>query len=160
MCDEHAEEFILMRAVVQRVRYARVKVEGDVVGEIGHGLAVLVGVGEDDTEEDAEYMAAKVCGLRVFEDDRGKMNLSLKETGGGVLAVSQFTLYGDSRKGRRPSFVTAAGPEKAMELYNSVVEHLRQMGVPVAEGMFQGKMLVELANDGPVTILLDSKKQF
>ncbi|MCQ4575073.1 MAG: D-aminoacyl-tRNA deacylase [Candidatus Brocadiales bacterium] len=149
-----------MRAVVQRVKYARVKVKGDVVGEIGHGLAVLVGVGKDDTEEDAEYMAAKVCGLRVFEDDRGKMNLSLKETGGGVLVVSQFTLYGDSRKGRRPSFVNAAVPEKAEKLYNLVVERLRQVGVPVVEGRFQDKMLVELANDGPVTILLDSKKQF
>lgn len=149
-----------MRAVVQRVRYAKVEVEGEIVGEIGCGLVVLVGVGEDDAEEDAEYLATKICGLRVFEDDRGKMNLSLKEVGGGVLAVSQFTLYGDCRKGRRPGFDKAAGPEKAERLYNSVVGRLKQMEVPVAEGRFQKKMLVELANDGPVTILLDSKKQF
>ena len=149
-----------MRAVVQRVRRAKVEVEGEVVGEIGRGFMVLVGVGADDTEEDAEYIAAKVCGLRVFEDDDEKMNLSLKEIGGEVLAVSQFTLYGDCRKGRRPSFVAAAAPEKARELYNSVVGRLKQMDVAVAEGRFQGRMMVELANYGPVTVLLDSKKQF
>ncbi len=149
-----------MRAVVQRVRHARVEVEENLVGEIGRGFVVLIGVGEGDTEEDAEYVAAKVCGLRVFEDGQGKMNLSLKEAGGGVLAVSQFTLYGDCRKGRRPSFVGAAPPEKAERLYNLVVERLRQMDVSVAEGTFQGKMLVKLANDGPVTILLDSERQF
>lgn len=149
-----------MRAVVQRVRCARVEVEGKITGEISCGFVVLIGVEEGDTETDAEYIAVKVHGLRVFEDSQGKMNLSLGDVGGGVLAVSQFTLLGDCRKGRRPSFVAAAGPEKAERLYNSVVEHLRQMEVPVAEGKFQGKMLVELANDGPVTILLDSKKRF
>ncbi len=149
-----------MRAVVQRVIRAKVEVEGEVVGEIGRGFVVLVGVGDDDTVEDAEYVAAKVCGLRVFEDGDGKMNLSLKEVGGEVLAVSQFTLYGDCRKGRRPSFVAAAAPEKARELYNSVVSRLKEMGVAVAEGRFQGRMIVELANDGPVTVLLDSKKAF
>lgn len=149
-----------MRAVVQRVKRAKVEVEGETVGEIGCGLVVLVGVEEEDTETDAEYIAVKVHGLRVFEDRYGKMNLSLKDISGGVLAVSQFTLFGDCRKGRRPSFVAAAGPEKAEKLYSSVVWHLKQMAVPVAEGRFQGKMLVELANDGPVTILLDSKKRF
>ncbi|HHT9134517.1 MAG TPA: D-aminoacyl-tRNA deacylase [Candidatus Avalokitesvara rifleensis] len=149
-----------MRAVVQRVRCAKVEVEGKVAGEIGCGFVVLIGVEEEDTETDAEYIAVKVHGLRVFEDSQGKMNLSLRDVGGGVLAVSQFTLFGDCRKGRRPSFVAAAGPEKAERLYNSVVERLRQMDIPVAEGKFQGKMLVELANDGPVTILLDSKKRF
>ncbi|MFQ5863447.1 MAG: D-aminoacyl-tRNA deacylase [Candidatus Brocadiales bacterium] len=149
-----------MRAVVQRVRCARVEVEGNPVGEIGCGLVILVGVAQDDTEEDVEYIATKVCGLRVFEDSQGKMNLSLKEVGGGILVVSQFTLYGDCRKGRRPSFGGAAGLEKAKKLCNSLVGFLKQMEVPVAEGRFQEKMLVELANDGPVTILLDSKKQF
>ena len=149
-----------MRAVVQRVRCAKVEVEGKVAGEIDCGFVVLIGVEEEDAETDAEYIAVKVHGLRVFEDSQGKMNLSLRDVGGGVLAVSQFTFFGDCRKGRRPSFVAAAGPEKAERLYNSVVERLRQMEVPVAEGKFQGKMLVELANDGPVTILLDSKKRF
>ncbi len=149
-----------MRAVVQRVKRAKVEVEGNVVGEIGFGLAVLVGVAKDDTEEDVRYIAGKLCGLRVFEDSQGKMNLSINETGGGILLVSQFTLYGDCRKGRRPSFDGAAGPEKARELYGSLVGLLRRMEVPVAEGRFQEKMLVELANDGPVTILLDSKRQF
>lgn len=149
-----------MRAVVQRVRSAKVEAEGNLVGEIGHGLVVLVGVAEDDTEEDVQYMATKLCGLRVFEDSQGKMNLSIKEVGGGILAVSQFTLYGDCRRGRRPSFDGAAGPEKAKKLYGSLVGLLKQMAVPVAEGRFQEKMIVELANDGPVTILLDSRKQF
>ncbi|MFQ5956330.1 MAG: D-aminoacyl-tRNA deacylase [Candidatus Brocadiales bacterium] len=149
-----------MRAVVQRVRGAKVEVEGNVAGEIGGGLAILVGVSENDTEKDVEYIATKVCGLRVFDDGQGKMNLSLKEVGGGILLVSQFTLYGDCRKGRRPSFDGAAGPEKAQKLYGSLVGLLKRMGVNVAEGRFREKMLVKLVNDGPVTILLDSEKRF
>lgn len=149
-----------MRAVVQRVSHAQVKVEERLISRIGHGLVVLVGVGVGDTEEDVEYLAAKLSGLRVFEDSNGKMNLSLEEVKGQMLLVSQFTLYGDCRKGRRPSFDQSAGAEMAQRLYNLLVESLRRKGIGVAEGKFQERMLVELANDGPVTILLDSKRHF
>lgn len=154
-----------MRAVVQRVSYAQVKVEGvenvqPLHSRIGRGLVVLVGVGVEDTEEDVEYLAAKLSGLRVFEDSNGKMNLSLEEVEGQMLLVSQFTLYGDCRKGRRPSFDQSAGAEIAQRLYDLLVESLRRKGIGVAEGKFQERMLVELANDGPVTLLLDSKRHF
>ncbi|MDI6759477.1 MAG: D-aminoacyl-tRNA deacylase [Candidatus Brocadiaceae bacterium] len=154
-----------MRAVVQRVSYAQVKVAGveniqPLHSRIGRGLVVLAGVGVGDTEEDVEYLAAKLSGLRVFEDSNGKMNLSLEEVKGQMLLVSQFTLYGDCRKGRRPSFDQSAGAETAQRLYNLLVESLRRKGIVVAEGKFQEKMLIELANDGPVTLLLDSKRHF
>jgi D-tyrosyl-tRNA(Tyr) deacylase len=149
-----------MRAIIQRVKRAQVSVEGKVVGSIGQGFLVLVGVGRGDTEQDAEYIAQKTAGLRVFEDSAGKMNLALADVKGSVLAVSQFTLYGDCRGGRRPSFVAAAPPEEGKRLYEVYVERLRGLGVPVQTGEFQAMMEVELVNDGPVTILLDSKKQF
>ncbi len=149
-----------MRAVVQRVSYAQVKVEGELISRIGRGLVVLVGVGVGDAEEDVEYLASRLSGLRVFEDSNGKMNLSLEEVKGQMLLVSQFTLYGDCRKGRRPSFDQSAGAETAQRLYNLLVESLRRKGIVVAEGKFQEKMLIELANDGPVTLLLDSKRHF
>lgn len=149
-----------MRAVVQRVREAKVEVEGRVVGEIGAGFLVLLGVGEDDTESDGEYLANKVANLRVFPDEKGLMNLSLLDTGGALLVVSQFTLWGDCRKGRRPSFAHAARPEKAVALYESFMEKVRAMGIEVASGRFQEMMDVHLINDGPVTLMLDSKKIF
>lgn len=149
-----------MRAVVQRVSRAKVTVAGEVVGEIGMGLLVLLGVGEEDRPDDAEYLAEKIVGLRIFPDDEGKMNRSLTEVGGGLLAVSQFTLYGDCRKGRRPSFVAAARPEQAVELYQAFVAEVRGRGIPAATGRFQEHMDVELVNDGPVTLLLDSRKAF
>ena len=149
-----------MRAVVQRVSRARVTVEGRVTGEIAHGLLVLVGVGSADTEQDARWLADKIAELRVFEDDAGKMNRSLAEAAGAVLAVSQFTLYGDCRKGRRPSFDRAARPEQARALYEKFVAFLRERGLRVEEGVFQAMMQVELVNDGPVTLLLDSERQF
>lgn len=149
-----------MRAVVQRVSCAQVKVKEKLISRIGRGLMVLVGIGMDDTQEDVEYLAQKLSGLRVFEDSNGKMNLSLEEVKGQILLVSQFTLYGDCRKGRRPSFDQAAGAELAQRLYNLLVESLRQKGLEVAKGEFQERMSVELANDGPVTLILDSKKNF
>jgi D-aminoacyl-tRNA deacylase len=149
-----------MRAVVQRVSRASVTVDGDVVGSIGKGFVVLLGVTHDDTEADAAYLAEKILGLRIFEDDAGKMNLSLADVGGACLVVSQFTLYGDCRKGRRPSFVAAAGPEQAEALYELLVERLRAGGINVATGRFRAHMDVELVNDGPVTMLLDSGKTF
>lgn len=149
-----------MRAVVQRVSRAKVTVAGEVVGEIGMGLLVLLGVGEEDRLDDAEYLAEKIVGLRIFPDDEGKMNRSLTEVGGGLLAVSQFTLYGDCRKGRRPSFIAAARPEQAVELYQAFVAEVRGRGIPAATGRFQEHMDVELVNDGPVTLLLDSRKAF
>jgi D-tyrosyl-tRNA(Tyr) deacylase len=148
-----------MRAVIQRVRRAGVTVSGDTVAEIGHGLLVLLGVGADDEEPDARYIAEKIAVLRIFEDAAGKMNLSVQDVGGAVLVVSQFTLYADCRKGRRPSFISAADPEKARQLYLRVIELLRRQQVNTAEGIFQASMQVELVNDGPVTIILDSKKQ-
>ncbi|GAW29203.1 D-aminoacyl-tRNA deacylase [Carboxydocella sp. ULO1] len=149
-----------MRAVVQRARYGRVTVAGQVIGEIGPGLVVLLGVGQDDGEEDASYLAEKIAHLRIFPDQEGKLNLSVKDSGGEVLLVSQFTLYGDCRKGRRPSFTEAAPPEQALALYERVRVLLEEQGLSVVTGQFQAEMLVELANDGPVTMLLDSKRIF
>jgi D-tyrosyl-tRNA(Tyr) deacylase len=149
-----------MRAVVERVSRARVSVQAEIAGEIGLGLLVLLGVGRDDREADATYLAEKICGLRVFEDAQGKMNRSLEEVGGSVLAVSQFTLYGDVRRGKRPSFDAAAPPEKARQLYEFFVEQVRARGLRCETGRFQQMMKVELSNEGPVTILLDSGKAF
>ncbi len=149
-----------MRAVVQRVSRAKVTVGDDATGEIGHGLLVLLGVGQLDTEADADYLADKIAGLRVFEDDAGKMNLSVVDTGGAILAVSQFTLFGDVRRGKRPSFDAAARPERARELYEYFVSRIRALGLRCETGRFQEMMKVELANEGPVTILLDSQKLF
>lgn len=149
-----------MRAVVQRVSRARVTVEGRVTGEIGAGLMVLLGVGRDDTSAVVSTMAEKVANLRIFEDNQGKMNLSLLDTKGAVLVVSQFTLYGDARGQRRPSFISAAPPEKAKSLYEEFTLAMQGLGVNVATGIFQTMMSVELVNEGPVTILLDSDKMF
>ena len=149
-----------MRAVVQRVTHADVSVDNKITGAIGKGYMVLLGVEEGDSEADAEYMAEKIAGLRVFEDNEGKMNLSLMDIGGAVLSVSQFTLLADARKGRRPSFVRAARPEEANRLYIYFNEKVREKGIRVAEGVFQAEMLVRINNDGPVTILLDSRKLF
>lgn len=149
-----------MRAVVQRVRRASVTANGAVAGSIGHGLLVLLGVDVNDSEKDADYMAEKIPGLRIFNDAEGKFNLSLEDVGGAVLLVSQFTLHGDCRKGRRPSFVAAARPEQAIPLYERVARLLRERGVEVAMGVFGAHMDVELLNDGPVTLLLDSGKAF
>ncbi len=145
---------------MQRVAQARVEVAGEVVGAIGRGFLVLLGVARGDTAADVAYLAEKTAGLRVFEDDAGKMNLALQEVGGAVLAVSQFTLLGDCRKGRRPGFTDAAPPELADALYNDYVTALRAAGVPVATGVFRAEMQVHLVNDGPVTLLLDSRKTF
>ncbi len=149
-----------MRAVVQKVAKSRVTVDGEVTGAIEQGLVVLLGVTHDDNEQDAKYMAEKIANLRIFEDDEEKLNLSVKDIDGAVLSVSQFTLYGDCRKGRRPSFTEAARPEQANALYEQFNAYLQGEGVPVQTGRFQTHMLVELTNDGPVTILLDSKKNF
>lgn len=149
-----------MRAVVQRVSRAKVTVDGEVTGEIALGLLVLVGVGATDTRTDAEYLVEKTIGLRVFEDQNGKMNLSVSEVGGAMLVVSQFTLYGDARRGRRPSFDAAAPPAQARELYEYLVERIRVAGLRCETGRFQETMQVELVNEGPVTILLDSARAF
>jgi len=149
-----------MRAVVQRVRSARVTVHDEIVGEIGPGLVVFLGVGEDDTCDDLNYLVDKVANLRIFEDDGGKMNLSVLQLNLQVLVVSQFTLWGDCRRGRRPSFSHAAPPEKAMEMYEEYVKRLRGAGLLVETGRFQAMMTVSVENDGPVTILLDSDKLF
>lgn len=149
-----------MRAVVQRVTEARVEVAGEVVGAIGPGVLVLLGVAQGDTAADAVYLAEKTAGLRIFEDAAGKMNLALQEVGGAVLAVSQFTLLGDCRKGRRPGFTDAAPPELADPLYSDYVAALRNQGLTVATGVFRAEMKVHLVNDGPVTLLLDSRKAF
>ena len=147
-----------MRAVVQRVTEARVEVDGQVTGAIGPGLLVLLGIAKSDTRADAQYLADKILGLRIFADQAGKMNLDVVEAGGSVLIVSQFTLYGDVRKGRRPGFDRAAEPEMARRLYEYYVEAVRSRNVPVQTGVFQARMSVQLINDGPVTILLDSEK--
>jgi len=149
-----------MRAVVQRVSRATVTVDGKIAGEIGLGLLVLFGVGAADTPSDADYLAEKIVGLRIFEDPDGKMNLSVAEVAGALLVVSQFTLYGDVRRGKRPSFDAAAPPERARELYEHFVENIRAAGLRCETGRFQEMMQVELVNQGPVTILLDSAKAF
>ena len=149
-----------MRAVVQRVHESSVTAEGRVVGSIQRGLLVLLGVGTDDTDQDAIYLAEKVVGLRCFADTASKFNLSLADVGGSVLAVSQFTLWGDCRKGKRPSFTDAARPELAVPLYELFVETVKRLGIPVETGEFGAHMDVRLTNDGPVTLLLDSKKAF
>ncbi len=149
-----------MRAVIQRVKEARVKVEGEEIARIGKGFLVLLGIGKDDGEQDLDYMTRKIKGLRVFEDEKGKMNLSLKDVDGAVLLVSNFTLYGDCRKGNRPSFDQAAPPEMAQKLFVELAKRLEKEGLPVACGRFGAMMEVLLVNDGPVTLLLDSKKVF
>ncbi|ODS59502.1 MAG: D-tyrosyl-tRNA(Tyr) deacylase [Acidobacteria bacterium SCN 69-37] len=149
-----------MRAVVQRVSQASVTVDGTIVGAIEAGLLVLLGVAEDDGPADIAYVASKVAGLRVFRDEAGRMNRSVTETGGALLVVSQFTLLGDVRRGRRPAFDMAASPSRAHELYDAVVDRLRRDGLTVATGRFQADMRVALVNDGPVTILIDSRRTF
>jgi len=149
-----------MRAVVQRVKEASVRGEGATRGRIGHGLLVLLGVGQGDTEADAEYLADKALNLRIFADEAGQMNRSVIEVGGGILVVSQFTLYGDARKGRRPGYSAAAAPEEANRLYEHFVARLRPSGLAVETGVFRTMMDVALVNEGPVTLLLDSRKGF
>jgi D-aminoacyl-tRNA deacylase len=149
-----------MRAIVQRVSRAQVTVNNEIVGSIGLGLLVLLGVGKDDTEADATYLAEKIAGLRIFEDADGKMNRSVQDIAGSVLAVSQFTLYGDVRRGKRPSFDAAAPPAEAKRLYEFFVQQIQALGLRCETGRFQATMQVELVNEGPVTILLDSKKEF
>lgn len=147
-----------MRAVIQRVQHARVSVESRVVGEIGVGMLVLLGIAKDDSSQEAHYLAEKTAHMRIFDDAAGKMNVSLLETRGSALVVSQFTLYGDLRRGRRPGFERAARPDSASPIYEQYVASLKSLGVPVQTGIFQARMIVELANDGPVTILIDSDK--
>lgn len=149
-----------MRAVVQKVSSSKVTVDGQIVGQINQGLMVLLGVTHDDTSKDVDYMVDKVTNLRIFEDEEGKMNLSLKDVDGEILAVSQFTLYGDARRGRRPSFSDAARPEVANPLYEEFVKKIKDQGINVGTGIFGAHMMVDLTNDGPVTILLESKKEF
>jgi D-tyrosyl-tRNA(Tyr) deacylase len=145
-----------MRAVVQRVTEARVRIDGEVAGEIAAGLLVLLGVTHADTPEQAKWLAEKIAGLRIFADDEGKMNRDVTEAGGGILVVSQFTLYGDCKKGRRPSFIEAAGPDVAIPLYEAFVNAIRALGIFTATGRFGAMMQVDLTNDGPVTLILDS----
>jgi D-aminoacyl-tRNA deacylase len=147
-----------MRAVLQRVSSARVRVNDAIVGEISRGFVILLGVGREDADADVEYIAAKIHGVRVFPDEEGRMNRSIVEVGGAVLVVSQFTLYGDVRRGRRPSFIDAAEPARANALYEALVGDLRGRGLTVATGVFQADMQVELVNDGPVTLILDSTR--
>jgi len=149
-----------MRAVVQRVKEGAVEIENREVGRIGQGLVILLGIGQNDQEKDAEYLAEKIANLRIFEDKQGKMNLSVQDINGQILVISQFTLYGDCKKGRRPSFISAALPEKAVKLYDYFVECIKNYGLKVETGEFQAMMLVKIYNDGPVTILLDSEKSF
>lgn len=149
-----------MRAVVQRVTYSKVTVDGVIQGEIQKGLNVLLGIGQDDSEKDIEYLAEKIINLRVFEDSNGKMNLSLRDVNGELLIISQFTLYGDTRKGKRPSYDKAARPEVAEAMYNKFVDYCKQYDIKVQTGKFQAMMMVEIQNDGPVTLLIDSKKDF
>lgn len=147
---------MFMRVVLQRAKNARVIVNEEVIGEIDHGLVLLVGITHDDTIDDLKYMVNKLINLRIFEDDGGKMNLSLKEVSGSILSISQFTLYGDTRKGRRPNFMQAARPEQAMELYESFNQLIRDEGIHVETGEFGAMMQVELTNDGPVTLMIDT----
>lgn len=149
-----------MRAVVQRVHRASVTVNEVIVGEIGPGLVVFLGVGREDNQGDADYLASKIAGLRIFEDDAGLINLSVQESGSSILSISQFTLFGDCRKGRRPGFSAAAPPERAEELYDYFCERLRLSNLNVATGRFQAEMRILVDNDGPVTMLLDSKRLF
>lgn len=149
-----------MRAVVQRVTRASVKVDGEVVGEIGHGVVILLGIARDDSEKDATYLVEKIAALRIFDDEEGRMNRSVKDIAGGLLVVSQFTLYGDVRRGLRPSWIEAAQPEMAEPLYNYFVAQAKKLARQIATGSFRAMMQVELVNDGPVTILLDSRKLF
>ncbi len=149
-----------MRAVIQRVRQARVSVDGRIVGEIGAGVVVLLGVGKGDSKEAAQYLAEKTAKMRIFEDADGKMNVSVLESGGAALVVSQFTLYGDLSRGRRPGFERAAPPAEANRLYEEYIVCLKSLGVRIQTGVFQAHMVVELENDGPVTILIDSEKVF
>lgn len=149
-----------MRAVVQRVTYGSVSIDGQLVASIGRGIVVLLGVGLDDASDDATYIANKIVGLRIFSDQDDKMNLSLEDVGGAVLVVSQFTLHGDARRGRRPSYSKAASPALAEELYLACVAEMRRLGATVETGIFQAMMQVEIHNDGPVTVLLDSKRVF
>ncbi len=148
-----------MRVILQRSKKSKVTVEGEITGKIDKGLVLLVGVTHDDTEEDADYLAEKISGLRIFEDEEGKMNLSIKDVGGDILSVSQFTLYADTRKGRRPSFVYAAKPTHAQKLYEYFNEQLEKKGLKVETGIFGAMMEVSILNDGPVTIILDSKNR-
>jgi D-aminoacyl-tRNA deacylase len=149
-----------MRIILQRVKQASVETGGEVVGSISQGVLALLGAGKDDTDQDVEYLVEKVLGLRIFEDDTGKMNLSVTDIGGEVLVVSQFTLYADCRKGRRPSFDKAAQPDLAEDLYEKFVQRIRDFGVPVQTGKFGAMMDVHLTNSGPVTLMLDSKRGF
>lgn len=146
-----------MRAVVQRVARARVLIDGEVAGQVERGLLVLLGITHTDTVDQAKWLADKIVGLRIFEDDQGKMNRDVAEVGGSVLIVSQFTLYGDCRKGRRPSFIDAAPPPVAIPLYEEFINAVKAQGIPVATGRFGAMMQVELVNDGPVTLIVDSK---
>ncbi|NNU91987.1 D-tyrosyl-tRNA(Tyr) deacylase [Geobacillus sp. NFOSA3] len=148
-----------MKVVVQRAKHAKVTVNGEVVGSIDHGLVLLVGVTHSDTVEDAAYIADKIAHLRIFEDESGKMNLSVLDVGGEILSVSQFTLYGDCRKGRRPNFMEAAKPDRALPIYKAMNEALRQKGIRVETGKFGAMMEVELINDGPVTLIVESKEK-
>ncbi|MEM7827937.1 MAG: D-aminoacyl-tRNA deacylase [Candidatus Aenigmatarchaeota archaeon] len=149
-----------MRAVLQRAKRAQVRVDGVVCGSIGKGLVVLIAIGREDGDEDINYMVSKILNLRIFEDDQGKMNLSLRDISGELLVVSQFTLYGDCRKGRRPNFFDAAPPDQALLMYRRFIDAIRKEGINPQEGEFQKMMELEIVNDGPVTILLDSKKVF
>jgi len=149
-----------VRVVVQRVRGASVRVDGGAIARIDGGLLAYVGISSEDGAEDIDYIASKVTGLRVFEDDEGRMNRSVLDVGGAVLLISQFTLYGDTRKGRRPSYNQAAAPHEAEQMYEELAQRISKLGTPVQTGKFQAKMLVSSENDGPVTILIDSKKEF
>lgn len=149
-----------MRAVVQRVTYSSVEVNGEIVGEINNGFNVLLGISKDDTEEDMKYIKEKIINLRVFSDENDKMNLSLLDIKGELLLISQFTLYGDARKGRRPNFMNALGGEEAKRFYDKFIEMMKETGLKIETGIFGADMEVDIKNDGPVTILLDSSKQF
>jgi D-tyrosyl-tRNA(Tyr) deacylase len=147
-----------MRAIIQRVSKGSVSVDHKIVGQVGKGFVVFLGVGHQDDEEDAKYMARKIVNMRIFEDENGKMNLSLDQVSGGVLAISQFTLFGDTKKGNRPSFVGAAPPDHANRLYEYCIDLIREAGIPTESGIFQADMQVEIHNDGPVTLFIDSEK--